>query len=190
VTTPVAAHALAFSRSALPSTASGAGPGLAGRAALVVLLLAAASAAWWVASRRAARFKPLRRRPGHDPAAPGNPATDTVILTRADLGSSLGTRATFVQFSTQTCASCPQVHRVLASLTETETGVVHINLPAEDHMDLVRRFSVFRTPTVLLLDAHGAVHSRTSGPLARDRALAALAQLSELTHLTARSAHA
>jgi hypothetical protein len=48
-------------------------------------------------------------------------------------------------------------------------------------MDLVRRFSVFRTPTVLLLHPDGAVHSRTSGPLTPARALAALAQLSHAT---------
>jgi hypothetical protein len=48
-------------------------------------------------------------------------------------------------------------------------------------MDLVRRFSVFRTPTVLLLNPDGAIHSRTSGPLTPARALAALAQLSPST---------
>jgi len=44
-------------------------------------------------------------------------------------------------------------------------------------MGLVRRFSVFRTPTVLLLNPDGAIHSRTSGPLTPARALAALSQL-------------
>lgn len=191
MTTPVATHALALT-GALRTTVSEAGPGLAGRAALIVLLLAAASTVWWVASRRAARFTSDRRRPGPDEAGQENPAAGTAILSGADLGRALGARATFVQFSAQTCASCPQVHRILSSLSETEPGVVHVNLPAQDHMDLVRRFSVFRTPTVLLLNAHGAVHSRTSGPLARDRALAALAalaQLTELTPLTARSAN-
>ena len=183
MTTPVATHALALT-TALPSAVADAGPGLAGRAALIMVLLAAASAAWWVASRRAARFTVVRPRPGHDQAAQQSPAGDPAILTGADLGSALGARATFVQFSAQTCASCPQVHRILTSLSETETGVVHVNLPSEDHMDLVRRFSVFRTPTVLLLDTHGAVHSRTSGPLARDRALAALTELTRLPRLT------
>jgi len=44
-------------------------------------------------------------------------------------------------------------------------------------MGLVRRFTIYRTPTVLLLDADGVVHSRTSGPLTPARALAALDQL-------------
>jgi thiol-disulfide isomerase/thioredoxin len=145
---------------------SGAGSGLGGRAALVAVLLGAVSLAWALARRRAARFRPVVR-----------PATENAALTSADVGAELGTRATFVQFSARTCASCPQVRRVLASLAATEPGVVHVDLAAEDRMDLVRRFSVFRTPTVLLLDPAGEVRSRTSGPLTPDRALAALAHL-------------
>jgi hypothetical protein len=48
-------------------------------------------------------------------------------------------------------------------------------------MGLVRRFSVFRTPTVLLLGPNGGIRSRTSGPLTPARALAALTQLSPAT---------
>ncbi len=172
---------------ALPPAISNAGTGLAGRAGLVVLLLAATSSAWWAARRRAARFRPVHSHHGHDRTAQGHHVTDTATLTDADLGSALGARATFVQFSAQTCASCPQVRRILTSLTQTEPGVVHVDLPSEDHMDLVRRFSIFRTPTVLLLDADGKVHSRTSGALTPERALAALGQLA---HLTTRVAHA
>jgi hypothetical protein len=186
LTTLIASQALTLAGT-LPRVVSHAGPGLTGRAALVVLLLAAASSTWWVASRRAARFRSAHSSHRHHLAPQEHPVTDTTTLTAADLGNPLGARATFVQFSAQTCASCPRVHRVLTSLTETEPDVVHVDLPAEDHMDLVRRFSVFRTPTVLLLDARGAVHSRTSGPLTPNRALAALAQL---THLTAGSTNA
>jgi thiol-disulfide isomerase/thioredoxin len=158
--------------------------GLAGRAALVVALLATASLAWWVARNRAARFRPVHL------ASPR--AADPAALTGAELGIALGTRATFVQFSAQTCASCPQVRRVLSGVADAEAGVVHVDLGSEDHMDLVRRFAVFRTPTVLLLGADGAVRSRTSGPLTADRALAALAQLAHATPATpaTRSSHA
>jgi len=102
-------------------------------------------------------------------------------MTSSDLSRELGARGTFVQFSSATCATCPQVRRVLTELVATEPGVVHVELQSEDHMDLVRRFSIFRTPTVLLLNPYGAIHSRTSGPLAPPRALAALAQLSHAT---------
>ena len=153
-----------------------AGSGLAVRAALIVVLLAAASGAWWVASRRAARFRPPK-----DHLLPGRPPAPAEGLTATDLSRDLGPRGTFVQFSSATCATCPQVRRVLTELVATQPGVVHVELQAEDHMDLVRRFSVFRTPTVLLLHPDGAIHSRTSGPLTPTRALAALAQLSHAT---------
>ena len=164
---------------ALTSLGSDAGSGFAVRAALIVVLLAASSGAWWVASRRAARFRPPK-----DHLLPGRPQGSVEALTSTDLSRELGSRGTFVQFSSATCATCPQVRRVLTELVADQPGVVHVELQAEDHMDLVRRFSVFRTPTVLLLHPDGAIHSRTSGPLTPTRALAALAQLS---HQTTRS---
>jgi hypothetical protein len=161
---------------ALASLAGDGGSGLAVRAALIVVLLAAASGAWWVARRRAARFRPPQHR-----SVPGRPQAQVLTLTSADLSHELGARGTFVQFSSATCATCPQVRRVLAGLAAAEPGVVHVDLASEDHMDLVRRFSVFRTPTVLLLNADGVVRSRTSGPLTPARALAAVDQLSSET---------
>jgi hypothetical protein len=161
---------------ALSSLVPAAGSGLAIRATLIVVLLAAASGAWWVTSRRAARFRPLRRHP-----LPGRPQAAALALTSADLSHELGARATFVQFSSATCATCPQVRRVLTELAATEPGVVRVDIQSEQHLDLVRRFSVYRTPTVLLLNPDGTVHSRTSGPLSPTRALAALAQLSPET---------
>lgn len=160
----------------LSSLTQDAGSGLAIRATLIVVLLAAASGAWWVARRRAARFRPQRPLP-----RTGSPKVPAAKLTSTDLAQELGARGTFVQFSSATCATCPQVRRVLAELASSQPGVVHVDLRSEDHMDMVRRFSVFRTPTVLLLDAGGVVHSRTSGPLTAARALAALDQMSSKT---------
>jgi hypothetical protein len=159
---------------ALTSLAPAADSGLATRAILIAFLLAVSSGIWWVAARRAARFQPQKYHP-----LPGRPAAEVAALTSVDLSHELGARATFVQFSSATCATCPQVRRVLTELAETEPGVEQIDLQSEDHMDLVRRFAVYRTPTVLLLDPDGAVHSRTSGPLTPARALAALARLSQ-----------
>jgi hypothetical protein len=164
---------------ALESLPPAGGSGLAVRAVLIIVLLAAASGLWWVASRRAAYFRPPKNH-----LLPGRPPALVAGLTSSDLSRELGARGTFVQFSSATCATCPQVRRVLAELVADRPGVVHVELQSEDHMDLVRRFSIFRTPTVFLLHPDGAIHSRTSGPLTPARALAALAQLS---HQTTRS---
>jgi len=165
---------------ALTSLAPDPASGLAVRAALIVILLAAASGAWGVARRRTSRFRP----PPHH-LLRVRPAAQEPRLTSADLSHELGARGTFVQFSSATCATCPQVRRTLTEIAGTEPGVEHVDLASEDHMDLVRRFSVYRTPTVLLLDPDGAIHSRASGPLTPARALAALDQLPALGHLSA-----
>jgi hypothetical protein len=139
------------------------------RAALIVVLLAAASGVWWLATRRAARFRP--------PPRAGRANTSETRLTAADLSQELGACATFVQFSSATCATCPQVRRVLTQLAASEPGVAYIDIQSEDHMDLVRQLSIYRTPTVLLLNPGGELHTRTSGPLTPARAQAALADL-------------
>lgn len=167
---------LTFPMSVLAAGLPDGGSGLAGRAGLVAVLLATVSAGWWLARRHAARFRPVTaRHPRYrSPETSSKTSRESPALTPSDLAGALGTRATFVQFSSATCASCPQVRRVLSDLATAEPGVVHADLDAEAHMDLVRRFRVFRTPTVLLLDADGTVRSRTSGPLTPERARAAL----------------
>lgn len=133
----------------------------------VVGLLSVSSLVWLVVRRSSRTFHATRR---------PQPA-----LTGERLHHALGTRATFVQFSSATCSSCPQVRRVLADLARSE-GVVHIDVDAEEHMDLVRRHGVRRTPTVLLLDADGEVRFRHSGPLTAPAALAALTLLDAASH--------
>src|SRR5665647_545382 len=114
-----------------------------GRLLLLVVLLAVTSVLWLAIRRRDGRFRLARL------------ASDAV-LTGEDLGRPLGRRATFVQFSTPTCASCPQVSRTLSTIADHETGVVHVEVPADRRPDLVRSFGVLRTPTVLLLGPEGA----------------------------------
>jgi hypothetical protein len=56
-------------------------------------------------------------------------------------------------------------------ITATVAGrddVRYVDLDAEQAMDLVRRFNVLRTPTILVTDADGRLLSRTAGvPTAR-----------------------
>jgi len=123
-------------------------------------LLAAASALVLLRQRRDGRFRDV---------APA-------FLSGAELGHRLGERATFVQFSSAVCATCPQVRRVLSAVAAAHPGVTHVEVSSEDHPDLVRRLGVLRTPTVLLLDGSGAITSRTAGALRPEQATAALVQ--------------
>lgn len=135
------------------------------QAVVLVAVLALSSLGLWLARRRDGRFR-----------AAGT-AQDGHRLTTADLGRPLDRPATFVLLTSEACSTCPQVRRVLLGVAADEPGLDVRELAAEDHMDLVRRLDVLRTPTVLLLDETGRVRSRTSGPLRPEQARAALTDL-------------
>jgi thiol-disulfide isomerase/thioredoxin len=97
------------------------------------------------------------------------------VLTADDLGAPLGERATLLHFSSAFCAPCRATRVLLSDVADRTDGVNHVEIDAELHLELVRRLSVMRTPTVLVLDAHGAVIRRASGLPRRDQVLAALA---------------
>lgn len=101
-------------------------------------------------------------------------ARDDVRLTPDDLGISLGSRATLVQFSSAFCAPCRATRRVLADVATTVEGVAHVEIDAESHLDLVRRLKVLRTPTVFVLDGGGHLVKRASGQPRKADVIAAL----------------
>ncbi|TXL62290.1 TlpA family protein disulfide reductase [Aeromicrobium terrae] len=96
------------------------------------------------------------------------------LLTPDDIGQSLGERATLLQFSSAFCAPCRATRVLLADVAGGLDGVAHVEVDAESHLDLVRRLDVVRTPTVMILDARGAVVRRASGLPTRDQVLTAL----------------
>ncbi|MFB7476013.1 thioredoxin family protein [Kitasatospora sp. NPDC056184] len=97
-----------------------------------------------------------------------------VRLSAAELGEPLGARATLVQFSTAFCQPCRATRRVLAEVAGMVDGVAHVELDAEERLELVRRLDVVRTPTVLVLDAGGRVVRRAAGQPRKADVIAAL----------------
>ncbi len=93
------------------------------------------------------------------------------------LGHDLGERATLLQFSSAFCAPCRATRRTLAEVAELVPGVVHVEIDAEHHLDLVREVGVMRTPTTLVLDARGREVTRAAGAPRREQVLAALGEL-------------
>ncbi len=100
------------------------------------------------------------------------------VLTVGDLGADLGRVATLVQFSTEFCQPCRVTRGVLVDIAAVADGVRHIEVDAGARLDLVRRLNVLRTPTVLVLDAHGRIVNRASGAPRRVDMLAAVAAVS------------
>lgn len=140
---------------------------------VVVLGVAALLGQWW--RSRNGRFTPVPERVREAAGRPEPPHADR--LTPADLGAPLGARAPFLQLSSEVCAPCRRTHVVLAALAAERHDVSHVDLDVADRLDLVRRFDVMRTPTVLLLDGSGAVVGRMSGSTDRRQALDALETL-------------
>lgn len=87
-----------------------------------------------------------------------------------------GERATLVQFSSAFCAPCRATRRVLAEVAEVVPGVVHVEVDAESHLDLVRRLNILKTPTTVVLDADGREVRRAVGQPSRTAVLTALGQ--------------
>ena len=97
-----------------------------------------------------------------------------VRLNAGDLGAELGERATLVQFSSAFCAPCRATKRVLGEVAQLVDGVAHVEIDAESQLELVRRLDILRTPTVLVLDAQGALVQRASGQPRKADVIAAL----------------
>jgi thiol-disulfide isomerase/thioredoxin len=132
----------------------------------LVVVLAAASAAGVALRQRQGRFH--QRTPGHHQPSSAD------ALSAADLGAPLGARATLVQFSTEVCAYCGPTRALLTEVARERDGVSFVEIDAAERMDLTRRLRVLSTPTVLVLDALGAITSRASGPLRKADLLTAV----------------
>ena len=118
---------------------------------------------------------------GPDPGPGSADPAASDALTPADLGGTLGERATLVQFSSAFCAPCRATRQVLRDVAAKERGVAYVEIDAESHLDLVRRLRVLRTPTVLVLDRAGQISTRASGQPRRHDVLAALGQVGGTT---------
>jgi len=132
--------------------------------ALILLAIALAATVAGLLLRARSRLRPASRGASADALTPG------------ELGiPALGERATLVQFSSAFCQPCRATRVVLGEVTGVVPGVVHVEVDAESNLDLVRRLGVMRTPTVLVLDAHGSIVRRASGAPRKADVLATLA---------------
>ncbi|WP_326613223.1 thioredoxin family protein [Streptomyces scopuliridis] len=97
-------------------------------------------------------------------------------LGAAELGAELGERATLVQFSSAFCQPCRATRRTLADVAGMVDGVSHVELDAEERLELVRELGILRTPTVLVLDAGGRIVRRAAGQPRKADVIAALGE--------------
>jgi thioredoxin-like negative regulator of GroEL len=129
---------------------------IGGLIALVVVLVSASGLGFALRARQG-RFRQVR------PAPAQSASTPVARLTAADLGTPLGERLTLVQFSTEYCTYCGPTRELLTEVARGREGVAVVEVDAAERMDLTRRLHIMSTPTVMLLDAAGAIASRSSG---------------------------
>lgn len=86
----------------------------------------------------------------------------------------LGERATLLQFSSAFCAPCRTTRVVLADVAAGQPGVAHVEVDAEQHLDVVRRLDIMRTPTTIVLDAAGREVVRAAGAPTKEQVLRSL----------------
>jgi thiol-disulfide isomerase/thioredoxin len=96
-------------------------------------------------------------------ASAGTVQPPVSVLDGTSWEGQLGERATLLQFSSAFCAPCRSTRRILADIAGQVSGVSHIEVDAEHHLDVVRRLGILRTPTTLVLDAQGHEVVRASG---------------------------
>jgi len=138
-------------------------PGWVGLVAVAVVLVTT-TAGGFVLTRRAGRFRDTDPRRSLDP-----------IL--VELGVQPGTPLTLLQFSSAFCGPCRATRVLCADVAGRIPGVRHIDVDAESHLDAVRALDVWRTPTVLLVDAEGVVRRRATGAPSRSQLLAAIGDI-------------
>jgi thiol-disulfide isomerase/thioredoxin len=128
------------------------------------------------AVRRAADGGRQTAVPGGRAASPsGHGETSAApVLDGTAWSTELGERATLLQFSTAFCAPCRATRRTLEEVARIVPGVAHIEVDAEQHLDLVRRVGIMRTPTTIVLDADGREVSRAAGAPSRQAVIAGL----------------
>lgn len=80
-----------------------------------------------------------------------------------DVSGALGSRATLVQFSTEMCARCPQVRRMLSDIASRDDGIAHVEVDLTHRPDLSSRYRILQTPTTFIVDRTGAVRARFNG---------------------------
>jgi thiol-disulfide isomerase/thioredoxin len=144
---------------------------------VLVVVLAAASAVGCAARVRQGRFRAQRASTelsGTAAADSRRASPSAGVLTAADLGASLGERATLVQFSTEFCTYCGPTRVLLAEVARARDGVAFVEVDAAERLDLVRRLNVLSTPTVLVLTADGSIARRASGLPRKSDVLAAV----------------
>jgi thiol-disulfide isomerase/thioredoxin len=98
-------------------------------------------------------------------------------ISASEIGTSLGDRATVVQFSTTFCSSCRAAKVLISDVVSKRNDVKYVEIDAESNLELVRKLDIRSTPTTLFLDKKGFEIARAVGAPKRDQVISAINRL-------------
>ena len=98
-------------------------------------------------------------------------------ISASEIGTSLGDRATVVQFSTTFCSSCRAAKVLISDVVSKQSDINYVEIDAETNLDLVRKLDIRSTPTTVFLDKKGFEIARAVGAPKRDQITAAITRL-------------
>ncbi len=98
-------------------------------------------------------------------------------ISSSEIGTSLGQRATVVQFSTSFCSSCRAAKVLISDEVSKQSDIKYVEIDAESNLELVRKLDIRSTPTTLFLDKKGFEIARAVGAPKRDQIIAAINRL-------------
>ena len=98
-------------------------------------------------------------------------------ISENEIGTSLGDRATVLQFSTTFCSSCRAAKVLISDVVSKRSDVKYVEIDAESNLELVRRLDIRSTPTTLFLDKKGFEIARAVGAPKREQITAAINRL-------------
>ena len=94
-----------------------------------------------------------------------------------EIGTSFGSRATVLQFSTTFCSACRAAKALISDVVSKESDVKYVEIDAESNLELVRKLDIRSTPTTLFLDKKGFEIARAVGAPKRNQITAAINRL-------------
>ena len=128
---------------------------------ILILALASAFGLWWRSKQ--GQFKKA--------AAASSPHK---FVSNSEIGIELGQRVTILQFSSTFCSPCKATAQMITNLVKNMSDVVYMQIKSEENLQLIQKFDIKSTPTVVFFNGHGMEVGRAVGTPTNDQVLAAI----------------
>jgi thiol-disulfide isomerase/thioredoxin len=128
---------------------------------ILVLTLASAFGFWWKQNQgRVRSSKGLHN-----------------FISKSEIGIDLGSRVTVVQFSSSFCSPCKATAAIITNLVKEMDDVAYVQIQSEQNIELIEKFEIKSTPTVIFFNGMGMEVGRATGTPSNDQVLAAIASV-------------